>query len=155
MRYSVRAVVQRVTSAAVTVGGVTVGAIGPGLLVLLGVGQGDGEAAALLLARKTAELRIFFDEAGRFNRSLLDAGGAALVVSQFTLYADTRKGRRPGFTDAAPPEVAAPLVERYANALRRLGVEVATGRFGAHMQVALVNDGPVTILLDTAIWSPP
>lgn len=147
-----RAVVQRVSSAAVIVNGETIGQIGSGLLVLLGVGQGDGAEQADLLARKTADLRIFPDADGRFNRSLLDSGGSALVVSQFTLYADTRRGRRPGFTDAAPPELAAPLVDRFAAALRRLGITVATGRFGAHMDVHLVNDGPVTILLDTDSW---
>jgi D-tyrosyl-tRNA(Tyr) deacylase len=148
-----RAVLQRVTSASVAVDGETVGAIGPGLLVLLGVGQDDGEAEADLLARKTAELRIFSDAAGRFNLSLRDVGGAALVVSQFTLFADTRRGRRPSFTEAAPPEIAAPLVERFADALRGRGIDVATGRFGAHMHVSLVNDGPVTITLDTRTWS--
>lgn len=131
------------------------GAVGPGLLVLLGVGQGDGVAEARLLAEKTAQLRIFADEAGRFDRSLIDIGGAALVVSQFTLYADTRKGRRPSFTDAAPPEVAAPLVEAYAAAMRELGVPVAMGVFGASMRVALVNEGPVTISLDSAVFRQP
>jgi D-tyrosyl-tRNA(Tyr) deacylase len=148
-----RAVLQRVTSASVSVAGEVIAAIGPGLLVLVGAARDDTPAEAELLARKTAELRIFNDEQGKFNRSLQDVRGAALVVSQFTLFADTRKGRRPGFTDAAPPEVAAPLVDAYADALRRLGVPVATGRFGAYMQVALVNDGPVTILLDTAVWT--
>ncbi len=145
-----RAVIQRVLSASVEVGGETVGKIGAGLLILLGVGPGDSEREAALLARKCAELRIFSDADGRFNLSLLDTGGAALVVSQFTLYADTRRGRRPGFTDAAPPEIAAPLVEQFAGDLRRMGVAVATGVFGAHMRVALVNDGPVTIMLDTS-----
>ena len=149
-----RAVLQRVRSASVTVEGEVVGAIGPGLLVLLGVGQGDGEAEAELLARKAAELRIFADSASKFNLSLLDTGGAALVVSQFTLYADTRRGRRPGFTEAAPPELAAPLVERFTAVLNGLGVPTATGSFGAHMHVELVNDGPVTILLDTTTWRP-
>lgn len=144
-----RAVIQRVSEASVTVDDVVVGKIGPGLLVLLGVGAGDDMAIAELLAEKIANLRIFSDAAGRFNHSLLDVGGAVLVVSQFTLYADTRRGRRPSFSDAAPPEVAAPLIDMFAAALRRLSVEVATGSFGAHMHVALVNDGPVTILLDT------
>lgn len=148
-----RAVLQRVTSASVSVAGEVIAAIGPGLLVLVGAARADTPADAELLARKTAELRIFNDEQGKFNRSLLDVRGEALVVSQFTLFADTRKGRRPGFTEAAPPEVAAPLVDAYAAALRGLGVPVATGRFGASMQVALVNDGPVTILLDTTVWT--
>ena len=148
-----RAVLQRVTSASVAVDGEGVGAIGPGLLVLLGVGRGDGEAEADLLARKTAGLRIFADPESKFNLSLLDTGGAALVVSQFTLYADTRRGRRPGFTEAAPPEAAAPLVERFAAALDGMGVPVAIGRFGAHMHVQLLNDGPVTVILDTTVWT--
>ncbi len=150
-----RAVVQRVSQASVTVGDEVVGAIGQGLLILLGIGVGDSEAEARLLAEKTANLRIFADEEGRFNRSLLDIGGEALVVSQFTLYADTRRGRRPSFSDAAPPEIAAPLVDVFASELRRLGVAVSTGRFGAMMRVALVNDGPVTILLDSAIFREP
>jgi len=150
-----RAVVQRVSQASVTVGDEVVGAIGHGLLILLGIGVGDSEAEARLLAEKTANLRIFADEEGRFNRSLLDIGGEALVVSQFTLYADTRRGRRPSFSDAAPPEIAAPLVDIFADELRRLGVAVSTGRFGAMMRVALVNDGPVTILLDSAIFREP
>jgi D-tyrosyl-tRNA(Tyr) deacylase len=150
-----RAVVQRVSQASVTVGDEVVGAIGQGLLILLGIGVGDSEAEARLLAEKTANLRIFADEEGRFNRSLLDVGGEALVVSQFTLYADTRRGRRPSFSDAAPPEIAAPLVDVFAGELRRLGVAVSTGRFGAMMRVALVNDGPVTILLDSAIFREP
>ena len=126
------------------------GAIGRGLVVLLGVGRGDAAEDADWLARKTAELRIFPDAAGRFNLSLLDAGGEALVVSQFTLLASTRRGRRPDFTGAAPPEEAEPLVERYVSALAQMGVRVAAGRFGAHMMVEIRNDGPVTILLDTA-----
>ena len=150
-----RAVLQRVSQASVTVGDEVVGAIGRGLLILLGIGVGDSEAEARLLAEKTANLRIFADEEGRFNRSLLDIGGEALVVSQFTLYADTRRGRRPSFSDAAPPEIAAPLVDIFADELRRLGVAVSTGRFGAMMQVALVNDGPVTILLDSATFREP
>lgn len=150
-----RAVIQRVSEASVTVEGRVVGAIGQGLLILLGVGAGDGEAEAKLLAEKSANLRIFADDEGRFNRSLLDTGGEALVVSQFTLYADTRRGRRPSFSDAAPPEIAAPLVDAFANELRRLGIIVRTGQFGAMMQVALVNDGPVTILLDSATFREP
>jgi D-tyrosyl-tRNA(Tyr) deacylase len=150
-----RAVVQRVSEASVTVNGAVVGRIGPGLLVLLGVGGGDGEADAALLAEKVANLRIFSDADGRFNRSLLDVAGGALVVSQFTLYADLRRGRRPSFSDAAPPHAAAPLVDAFAAALRRLRVEVATGSFGAHMHVALVNDGPVTIVLDSDLFREP
>ncbi len=144
-----RAVLQRVTHAAVTIDGEAVGSIGPGLVVLLGVAQGDGPQEARRLAAKTAELRIFADEASHFSRSLLETGGAALVVSQFTLLADVRKGRRPSFVAAAPPEEASPLVDAYAEALREQGVSVATGRFGAHMLVELENDGPVTIVLDT------
>jgi D-tyrosyl-tRNA(Tyr) deacylase len=145
----VRAVLQRVSRAAVRVDGETIGAIDDGLLVLLGITHGDDYAEAELLATKTAALRIFSDDEGRFNRSLLDTGGSALVVSQFTLYADLRRGRRPGFEAAARPEVASPLVEAYAAALERLGVTVARGRFGAKMTVALTNEGPVTIILDT------
>jgi D-tyrosyl-tRNA(Tyr) deacylase len=144
-----RAVLQRVARAAVSVEGETVAATGPGLLVLLGVAQGDGPEEARRLAHKTAELRIFSDAEGRFNLSLVDVGGEALVVSQFTLFGDTRRGRRPSFTAAAPPEQAAPLVDTYAEALRTLGVPVATGRFGARMRVELENDGPVTLVLDT------
>ncbi|MCH7718899.1 MAG: D-tyrosyl-tRNA(Tyr) deacylase [Chloroflexi bacterium] len=144
-----RAVLQRVTRATVTIDGEAVGAIGPGLLVLLGVAQDDGPEDARRLATKTAELRIFADAEGRFNRSLLESDGAALVVSQFTLLADVRKGRRPSFVAAAAPEQASPLVDAFAGVLRELGVSVATGRFGAHMLVALENDGPVTIVLDT------
>jgi len=142
--------VQRVTRAAVHVDGETVAEIGEGLVLLVGVGVGDGPREADLLARKVAELRIFGDDEGRMNRSLVDVGGAALVVSQFTLYADVRKGRRPSFVAAAPSEVAAPLVERVAAELGRRGIDVARGRFGARMQVALVNDGPVTILVEVA-----
>jgi D-tyrosyl-tRNA(Tyr) deacylase len=142
-----RAVIQRVAEAAVTVDGTTVGAIGPGLLVLLGIGHDDDAAAVTALAGKVAKLRIFADEAGHMNRSVLDTGGAVLAVSQFTLLGDTRKGNRPSFIAAAPPEVAEPLYERFMAALRELGIEVATGRFGASMRVSLVNDGPVTIVL--------
>ena len=126
-----------------------VGEVGHGLVVLLGVGPEDDEAVAESLARRVTELRIFDDDAGRTNLSLVDVGGAALVVSQFTLYADTRRGRRPGFTGAAAPELANRLYLRFAAALRELGVEVATGRFGEVMEVELVNDGPFTIWLDT------
>ena len=145
-----RALLQRTTSARVKVDGSVVGEVGRGLVVLLGVGPGDDAAVADGLARRITELRIFDDDAGRTNLSLTDVGGAALVVSQFTLYADTRRGRRPGFTGAAAPELAERLYLRFAEALRALGVEVATGRFGEIMEVELVNDGPFTIWLDTA-----
>lgn len=150
-----RAVVQRSTSARVLVDDEIVGQLVPvpGLVVLLGVGPEDGEAQARLIADKLAGLRIFMDEQGKINRSVRDVGGGALVISQFTLYADVRRGRRPGFTGAAPPEVAAPLVERVMEELRALGVPTQGGRFGAHMRVELVNDGPMTISLDTAQWS--
>jgi D-tyrosyl-tRNA(Tyr) deacylase len=146
----VRALLQRTTGARVLVEDEVVGAIGAGLVVLLGVGPDDTEAVADDLARKAAELRIFRDGEGRTNRSLLDVGGAALVVSQFTLYADTRRGRRPGFTGSAAPDLAERLYTRFADALRGLGITVETGRFGAEMAVELVNDGPFTIWLDTA-----
>jgi D-tyrosyl-tRNA(Tyr) deacylase len=145
-----RALLQRTTGARVRVEGEVVGEIGPGLLILVGVGPDDTEGLADDLARKTAELRIFRDDEGRTNRSLLDVGGEALVVSQFTLFADTRRGRRPGFTGAASPDRAASLVERFAATLGGLGIIVAQGRFGAEMAVELVNDGPFTIWLDTA-----
>jgi D-aminoacyl-tRNA deacylase len=146
----VRALLQRVERASVDVDGRAVASIGPGLLVLLGVGTRDDEAVAIDLARKVAELRIFADEAGRTNRSLLDVGGAAMVVSQFTLYADTRRGRRPGFTEAAGPDLAEALYLRFASAVRESGVgTVETGVFGAEMRVQLINDGPFTIWLDT------
>ena len=145
-----RAVLQRTTGARVRVGGNVVGEIGAGLVVLVGVGPADDEAVADGLARRITELRIFDDAAGKTNLSLLDVGGAALVVSQFTLYADTRRGRRPGFTSAAPPELAERLYLRVAEALGGLGVVVATGRFGSAMAVELVNAGPFTIWLDTA-----
>jgi D-tyrosyl-tRNA(Tyr) deacylase len=138
-----RAVIQRVARASATPGG----AIGPGLCVLLGVAEGDDEEAAVRLAAKVAQLRIFENAEGKFDRSLLDAGGEALVVSQFTLLADTAKGNRPSFSGAARPEVAEPLYERFVQALRHLGVRVETGVFGARMSVELVNDGPVTIVL--------
>ena len=140
-----RAVVQRVSRARVTPGG----EIGPGLCILLGVAGGDGEEEAVRLAGKIARLRIFPDDDGRFDRSVLDVAGAALVVSQFTLIADTAKGNRPSFADAAPPEQAEPLYEHFTAELRALGVVVETGVFGARMEVELVNDGPVTIVLDT------
>ncbi|HEX6724876.1 MAG TPA: D-aminoacyl-tRNA deacylase [Gaiella sp.] len=143
-----RAVVQRVSSASVRVDGETVGTCGRGLLVLIGARHEDTSESATRLAAKIARLRIFPDAEGRFDRSLLDTGGEALVVSQFTLLADTRKGTRPSFTDAAPSEAAEPLVERLCDALRQLGVNVETGVFGAKMEVELVNDGPVTIVLD-------
>jgi D-tyrosyl-tRNA(Tyr) deacylase len=139
--------VQRVTEASVSVGGEVVGACGPGLAILLGVAATDDAATADRLAAKVARLRIFENDEGRFDRSLLDVGGAALVVSQFTLVADTRKGNRPSFTDAAAPELAEPLYERFCGALEAEGVPVARGVFGARMEVALVNDGPVTIVL--------
>jgi D-aminoacyl-tRNA deacylase len=144
-----RVLIQRVAEASVTIDGAVVGAIGPGVVLLLGVGQGDTAAVATILAEKVANLRIFSDAEGKFNLALRDIDGAALVVSQFTLYADTRKGRRPSFVRAAPPEQAAPLVDHFGAALQNLGIRVATGRFGASMQVRLVNDGPVTIWLDT------
>lgn len=144
-----RTVIQRVSRASVTVDGEIVGAIDHGLLILLGVGPNDGEAQAKWLADKIANMRIFEDDNGKFNRSLLEVGGSALVVSQFTLYADATQGRRPSFIKAAPPEIAEPLVERFAALLRAAGVSrVETGRFGARMLVELVNNGPVTILLD-------
>jgi len=146
----VRALLQRTSGARVRVGDEVVGEVGPGLVVLLGVGPDDDEAVADALARRVTELRIFDDADGRTNLSLTDVGGGALVVSQFTLYADTRRGRRPGFTGAAAPELAERLYVRFADDLRGLGVEVATGRFGAVMAVELVNDGPFTIWLDTA-----
>lgn len=145
-----KAVIQRVTRASVSVGGESLGEIGAGLVALVGVAQNDTPEDARRLAEKTAELRIFSDPEGRFNLSLLETGGEALVVSQFTLLADTRKGRRPSFTRAAAPETARPLVERFAAALRERGITVVSGRFAAHMTVELVNDGPVTIILDTA-----
>lgn len=144
-----RAVIQRVTRARVSVDGQVIGEIGAGLMVLLGVAVEDNSAAATYLAEKTANLRIFEDAEGKMDRSLLDAGGAALVVSQFTLYGDTRGGRRPGFTRAARPEQANPLYEEYVKALRDLGIRVETGKFQAFMQVELVNDGPTTILMDS------
>jgi D-tyrosyl-tRNA(Tyr) deacylase len=142
-------VVQRVAEASCRVEGDVVGAIGPGLAVLLGVGQGDTEADADYLAEKVLHLRVFSDEAGQMNRSVLDVGGGLLVVSQFTLLGDVRKGRRPSYSDAAPPEEANRLYERFVGRLRPSGLPVATGLFRATMDVALVNHGPVTILLDS------
>jgi len=143
-----RALIQRVSQASVAVDGEVVGAIGPGVVVLLGVTHGDSEAEARWLARKTAGLRIFEDREGRMNVGLIDAGGEALVVSQFTLYANATKGRRPSFADAAQPEVAEPLVESFVRALEGHGVRVGQGVFGATMMVEIHNDGPVTILLE-------
>jgi D-tyrosyl-tRNA(Tyr) deacylase len=143
-----RAVCQRVAEARVRVDGRVVAEVGAGLCVLLGVARRDGIGEAARLAEKVAQLRVFPNEAGRFDRSLLDTGGAALVVSQFTLLADMAKGNRPSFTDAAPPEEAEPVYERFCEALAALGVPVGRGLFGAKMAVELVNDGPVTIVLD-------
>ncbi len=148
-REGVRALLQRTTAASVAVEGETISSIGTGLVVLLGIGPADDEATVGSLAGRMVELRIFRDADGRTNQSLLEVGGAVLLISQFTLFADTRRGRRPGFTGAAPPELAERLYERMAADLRELGVEVATGRFGAEMAVHLTNDGPFTIWLDT------
>lgn len=145
-----RAVIQRVAEAQVVVDGETVGRIGVGFLMLLGVGRDDTEEDARYIARKVADMRIFGDAAGKQNLSLGDVGGSVLLVSQFTLYADTRKGRRPSFIDAAPPEIAQALVERTAQLFREGEIPVEMGRFGAHMEVSLLNDGPVTIWLDSA-----
>jgi D-aminoacyl-tRNA deacylase len=144
-----RAVCQRVSHAEVRVGSCSTGRIGPGLVVLIGVARGDTAEAADRLAAKVAKLRVFADDTGKFDRSVLDIGGAALVVSQFTLIADTRKGNRPSFADAAPPDEAEALYERFCTALSSLGVAVERGVFGAMMEVELVNDGPVTIVLET------
>jgi len=144
-----RAVIQRVASAEVRVDGQVVGAVGKGLLVLLGVAQDDGEEAARFLADKVAALRVFEDSAGKMNLSLAEVGGGVLVVSQFTLLGDLRKGNRPSFTGAAPPEPANALYERFCAMLREKGLPVATGVFRAHMEVELVNDGPVTLMLDS------
>ncbi len=143
-----RAVLQRVKHGSVSVAGKRIAEVGRGLVVLLGVGHADTPAAARALAEKTAVLRIFEDEQGKMNLSVRDVGGEALVVSQFTLYADARKGRRPSFTDAALPEAARPLVDLFAEHLRELGVPTQTGEFGAEMLVEILNDGPVTILLE-------
>jgi len=143
-----RLVIQRVRSGRVSVAGKEIAAIGRGLVILAGVGPDDSETQARLLAEKVAHLRIFDDEQGKMNRSILDVGGEAILVSQFTLYADTRKGRRPSFTDAAPPELARPLVDRLADLLREQGVPTQTGEFGAVMLVEIANDGPVTIYME-------
>jgi D-tyrosyl-tRNA(Tyr) deacylase len=145
----VRALLQRVSRAEVRVGGERVGSIALGLVVLLGVGPDDTPSVATALARRVTELRIFDDADGRTNRSLIEMGGSVLAVSQFTLYADTRRGRRPGFTAAAPPTLARELYEQFVDGLRSLAIPVATGRFGEVMEVELVNDGPFTIWLDT------
>jgi D-tyrosyl-tRNA(Tyr) deacylase len=144
-----RAVVQRVIRARVTVETRVAGEISAGILILLGVGRGDTPDSAMYLAEKIANLRIFADDAGKMNRSVVEIGGSALVVSQFTLYGDTRGGRRPSYIEAAPPEDANRLYEEFVRCLRSFGVRVETGVFQAHMEVALVNDGPVTILLDS------
>jgi D-tyrosyl-tRNA(Tyr) deacylase len=145
----VRALVQRTTGASVRIDGAAVASIGPGLVILLGVARDDDATQIARLAERVARLRVFPNEDGRFDRSLLDIGGAALVVSQFTLYADTSAGNRPSMSQAAPPELAEPIYERFVDALRALGVtRVETGVFGARMQVELVNDGPVTLLLE-------
>ena len=144
-----RALIQRVTRASVSVGGETVGAIGKGFLILLGVAPGDDEATCDKLARKAVALRVFEDEAGKMNRALADVGGRVLIVSQFTLYADCRKGNRPSFTGACEPVRAKALYEIFCDAVAALGVPVERGVFGADMAVELVNDGPVTILLDS------
>jgi D-tyrosyl-tRNA(Tyr) deacylase len=143
-----RIVLQRVRSAAVLVEGRRIAQIGLGVVILLGIGPQDGKEQARYLVEKISHLRIFEDKQGKFNLSLLDVGGSAIVVSQFTLYADTRKGRRPSFTDAAVPELARPMVERFAELLREQGVPTQTGEFGAHMLVEILNDGPVTIYIE-------
>ncbi len=145
-----RACIQRVSEAHVTVDGAETGRIGRGLVVLLGVGHDDGAAEASWLAEKIVGLRVFEDDAGKMNRSLAEVGGGMLVVSQFTLYGDCRRGRRPSFTDAAPPELAEELYEAFVEVVRRAGIEIATGRFREHMMVSLLNDGPVTLWIDTA-----
>lgn len=150
-----KAILQRVTRASVEVGGECVGQIGTGLLILLGVAADDPPGVEELLARKAAGLRIFRDDEGRMNRSVVDVGGAALVVSQFTLLADCRKGRRPSFTGAAPPEEANARYERFCELLRAEGLQVETGRFGADMNVSLLNQGPVTVVLDSETLGAP
>ncbi len=143
-----RILLQRVSHASVSVGDQTIAKIGPGLVLLVGVGPSDQAEQARYLAEKIAHLRIFEDQEGKMNRSLLDVGGEAIVVSQFTLFADTRKGRRPSFTAAAQPQVAQPLVEQFAAYLSNLGIPTQSGEFGAHMLVEIANDGPVTIILE-------
>lgn len=150
-----RVVIQRVSRASVTVDGERVASIGRGLLLLIGAAGGDTPETARKLAEKCAGMRIFPDDEGKFDRSLIDVGGEALVVSQFTLIADVRKGRRPSFVGAAPPEDAQPLVDAFADAIRQAGVATQTGRFGAKMDVELVNDGPVTIVLDSEVLERP
>jgi D-tyrosyl-tRNA(Tyr) deacylase len=145
-----RACVQRVSEAHVTVDGAETGRIGRGLVVLLGIGHSDGESETNWLAEKIVGLRVFDDAAGKMNLSLAEVEGSMLVISQFTLFGDCRRGRRPSFTDAAPPEMAEKLYKAFVDAVRRAGVEIATGRFREHMLVSLVNDGPVTLWLDTA-----
>lgn len=143
-----RAVVQRVNFGRVTIDGRITADIGKGLVILLGVGQGDNEEKSSTLAKKIAQLRILEDDHGKMNLSLLDTGGSAVVVSQFTLFADTRKGNRPSFVNAAPPEIASPLVDHFVEQLRAFGIPTQTGEFGAHMLVTLENDGPVTICME-------
>ena len=143
-----RVLLQRVSHASVSIEGNVISSIGKGLLILLGIGHGDGEDQAGFLAEKVANLRIFQDGQGKTNLSVMDIKGEAIVVSQFTLYADARKGRRPSFTDAAAPEIAAPLVERFVELLREHGIPTQTGKFGEHMSVEIQNDGPVTIWLE-------
>jgi D-tyrosyl-tRNA(Tyr) deacylase len=145
---TVRVVVQRVARASVTVDGREVGAVERGLVVLVGIASGDGDEAVAWMADKVAGLRVFPDDDGKMNRSLLEIGGGALVVSQFTLYGDATRGRRPSFIDAAPPEAAEPIYQRFVEALRGRGVAVATGVFGATMAISLVNDGPVTLVIE-------
>ncbi|MBT3352464.1 MAG: D-tyrosyl-tRNA(Tyr) deacylase [Nitrospinaceae bacterium] len=144
------AVIQRVRNSSVSVSGEVVGKIGPGIMILIGVGPEDTEKEVHYLADKSVHLRIFPDEGGKMNRSLLDSGGEMLIISQFTLYGDCRKGRRPSFTGAAPPELAKKLIEQFVAEVGKLGVTTATGRFGAMMDVELINDGPVTLILDSS-----
>ena len=143
-----RILLQRVSHASVSVGDQTIAQIGPGLVLLVGIGPSDQAEQARYLAEKIAHLRIFEDQEGKMNRSLLDVGGEAIVVSQFTLFADTRKGRRPSFTSAAQPQIAQPLVDQFASFLTQLGIPTQNGEFGAHMLVEIANDGPVTIILE-------